>query len=95
MPHLRTADQEESHGYLMIPANREYELKERFGIRTKTDLTQSTTSREPFRAIVKDLVTEDVSLTAKAAKKILREIRKFEVYNMNILARSYKCGPIR
>lgn len=85
------------HGYLMIPADREDELKERFGVTTwnrpdEEDFVPAS-RREPFRAIVKDLVTEDVPLTAKTAKKMLRDlrrIRKLEVYNMDIQARNYK-----
>jgi hypothetical protein len=89
------------YGYLMIPANREDELKERFGVTTwnrpdEEDLKPAS-RREPFRAIVKDLVTEDVPLTAKIAKRMLldlRRMRKFEVYNMDIQARNYKGGRL-
>jgi len=89
------------HGYLMVPADREDELKERFGVTTwdrsdEEDLKPAS-RKEPFRAIVKDLVTEDVSLTAKTAKRMLldlRRMRKFEVYNMDIQARNYKGGRL-
>ena len=87
------------YGYLMIPASREDELRERFGVtawnRPQEEYSKPASRRQPFRAIVKDLVTEDVPLTAKTAKKMLldlRTIRKFEVYNMDIHARNYKGG---
>lgn len=87
------------YGYLMIPANREEELKDRYGVtnwnRPYEDYSKPASRRQPFRAIVKDLVTEDVPLTARTAKKMLRDLRRmrrFEVYNMDIQARNYKGG---
>lgn len=87
------------YGYLMIPAEREDELRERFGVtawnRPREEYSKRASRRQPFRAIVKELVTEDVPLTAKTAKKMLRDlriIRSFKVYNMDICARNYKGG---
>ena len=87
------------HGYLMIPATKEAELQQRFGVtawaRPKEEYAKPARQRQPFRAIVKDLVTEDVPMTAKVAKKMLadlRKIRKHKVYNMDICARNYKGG---
>ncbi len=89
------------YGYLMIPANREDELRERFGVtswnRPDEEYLEPASRRQPFRAIVKDLVTEDVPFTAKTAKKMLldlRRMRSFEVYNMDIQARNYKGGRL-
>jgi len=89
------------YGYLMIPANREDELRNRFGVTTwnrpHEEYSKPASERQPFRAIVKDLVTEDVPLTAKTAKKMLRDLRRmrrFEVYNMDIQARNYKGGRL-
>ena len=87
------------YGYLMIPANREDELRKRFGVaawnRPQDEYSKPLSRRQPFRAIVKDLITEDVPLTAKTARKMLRDLRKirsFKVYNMDIVARNYKGG---
>ncbi len=89
------------YGYLMIPANKEDELRERFGVtswnRPDKEYLESTSRRQPFRAIVKDLVIEDVPFTARIAKKMLldlRRMRSFEVYNMDIQARNYKGGRL-
>jgi Kinetochore Sim4 complex subunit FTA2 len=51
--------------------------------------------RQPFRAIVKELIQEDVPLTAKVADKILRDLRKMRscgVYPGDIRPRNYKAG---
>ncbi len=80
------------YGYLMILADREDELRERFGVtawnRPDEEYLKPASRRQPFRAIVKDLVTEDVPLLD------LRRIRSFGVYNMDILARNYKGGHL-
>lgn len=77
--------------YLIILANKENKLRERFGVtswnRSNEEYLESTSRKQSFRAIVKDLIIEDVSFTARIAKKILldlRRMRNFEVYNMNI-----------
>ncbi|KAL8820976.1 MAG: hypothetical protein Q9191_007406 [Dirinaria sp. TL-2023a] len=87
------------YGYLMISAEREDELRERLGVtawnRPREEYSKRASRRQPFRAIVKELVTENVPLTAKTAKKMLRDlriIRSFKVYNMDICARNYKGG---
>ncbi len=89
------------HGYLMIPADKEDELKERFGVttwnRTNEEDFMPASKREPCRAIVKDLVTEDLPLTVKTAEKMLldlRRMRKIGVYNMDIAACNYKGGRL-
>jgi hypothetical protein len=83
------------YGYLMFPADKEDELRERFGVtswdRPHEEYSEPASKREPLRAIVKDLVTEDVPLTAKTAKKMLRDLRtmrKFGIYNLDIKARN-------
>ncbi len=89
------------YGYLMIAADREDELKERFWVTTwnrpDEEDSKPASKREPFRAVVKDLVTEDVPLTAKTAKKMLLDLRKMresQVYNLNIQARNYRGGRL-
>lgn len=88
-------------GYLMLPADIEDELRERFGVtswdRPDEEYLKPVSKREPLRAIVKDLVTEDVPLTVKTANKMLLELRKmlkFGIYNMDIQARNYKGGRL-
>lgn len=89
------------YGYLMLPATREEELEHRFGVtawnRPYEEYSKPASRRQPFRAIVKDLVTEDVPLTVKSAKRMLtdlRRIRRQNVYNMDICARNYKGGKL-
>jgi len=89
------------YGYLMIPANKEDELRERFGVtswnRPNKEYLEPISRRQPFRAIVKDLIIEDIPFTARIAKKMLldlRRMRSFEVYNMDIQARNYKGGRL-
>ncbi len=85
------------HDYLMIPADREDEPKERFGVTTWNRPNEEdfmpASRREPLAAIVKDLVTEDLPLTVKTAKKMLfdmRRMRKYGVHNMDIAPCNYK-----
>lgn len=87
------------HGYMMIPADRELELDQRFGATTwdrpEEDYSMPESKREPFRALVKDLVTEDPPLTSKIAKKMvfdLRKMRSYGILNMDIAARNYMSG---
>jgi hypothetical protein len=89
------------YGYLMIPASREDDLRECFGVtawnRPREEYTKPVSRRQPFRAIAKDLVTEDVPLTAKIAKMMLRDlrtIREFKIYKMKIRASNYKGGHL-
>lgn len=87
------------HGHLTLPAEIEDQLRRDFNVdnwdRLDEEYSRPISKREPFRAIVKDLVTEDVSFTPKIAKKMLRDlkrIRKFGVYPMDVRARNYKGG---
>ena len=89
------------HGYLLIPATRELELRQRFGVtawnRPEAEYSMPAQERQPLRAIVKDLVIEDAPLTAKIARKMLadlRRIRRLGIYNMDIQARNYKAGRL-
>lgn len=87
------------HGYLTIPAEREEELRKNFNVegwnRPGSEYLKPASRRQPFRAIVKDLISEDVPLTTKSVKKILRDLkrmRKLGVYPMDVRARNYKGG---
>lgn len=87
------------HGYLNVPAEIEEELRREFNVvnwqRPDHEYFTPVSKREPFRAIVKDLVMEDVSFTQKIVRKMLRDlktIREFGVYPMDVRARNYKGG---
>lgn len=87
------------HGYLEIPAEREEEVRERFGIeawnRPDSEYTKPASKRQPFRAIVKDLISEDIPFTTQSVKKMLRDLkrmRKLCIYPMDVRARNYKGG---
>ncbi len=87
------------HGYLTLPAEKEDQLRRDFNVanwdRPDDEYSRPASKREPFRAILKDLVTEDTLFTPKVAKKILRDlkrIRKLGVYTMDVTARNYKGG---
>ena len=84
---------------MTIPAEEEEGLKTKFGIdswdRPDEEYAKSPQRRQPFRAIVKDFIQEDVKMTESVASKMLRDlkrIRKLGVYPMDIQARNYKAG---
>ena len=83
----------------MIPAEREGELCDRFRVsswdRESREYEKAAHRRTPFRATIKDLVTQDVPFTAEVAKRSLKDlkrIRRVKVYNMDIALRNYKGG---
>ena len=87
------------HGYITIPAEREDELRQDFQIddwnRPRNEYAKASKRRQPFRAIIKDLVTEDLPLTERVLKKILKDLKKMlkvGVYPMDVVARNYKRG---
>ncbi|KAL8785398.1 MAG: hypothetical protein Q9195_008658 [Heterodermia aff. obscurata] len=85
------------HGYTTLPAAIEEELEERFDVSDwdREDYDRPMRSRAVFRAIVKDLVKEDIPLTTRVLrrmKKDLKEIRKQGVYPTDVKARNYKGG---
>ena len=87
------------HGYTTLPAAVESELYERFDVsdwdRDEDDYDKSVRTRAAFRAIVKDLVVEDIPLTPQVLrrmKKDLRKIRKQGIYPTDIKATNYKGG---
>ncbi len=87
------------HGHLNVPAEVEEELRRDFDVdnwqRPGDEYYTPVSERKPFRAIVKDLVTEDVTYTPKIVKKMLKDlkrIRKLGIYTMDVRARNYKGG---
>ena len=87
------------HGYTTLPTTIESELEKRFDV-VDWDLDDDNDAepmkkREVFRAIVKDLVTEDVPLTHRVVKKMKKDlllIREQGIYPIDIKARNYKRG---
>lgn len=74
-------------------------MKQSFDIeswdRPDKEYVKTPSRRQPFRAIVKDLITDQSPITAKMSKKILkdlRRIRKVGIYPMDVQARNYKGG---
>lgn len=87
------------HGYVTIPAEKEERLRRNFKIwdwdRPGSEYDKPPSKRQPFRAIVKDLVVEDVPLTAKVADKILRDMKKMRrcgIYSGDVRPRNYMGG---
>ena len=87
------------HGYLTIPAEREEELRQKYNVndwdRPANEYAKAPHRRQPFRAIVKDLINEDGPFTEKVVKRILRDLKrmhKADVYAMDVKRRNYKNG---
>ena len=87
------------YGYTILPAEREAELRERFGIvswdRPSEEVVKPVTEQQPLRAIVKELLLEDYPLTEKVLNKMLRDLlrmRRLGVYPMDVVARNFKNG---
>jgi len=89
------------HGYMAMPAEREEELKRNFNVdnwnRPADEYAKAPHRRQPFRAIIKDLITEDISLTGKVVKIILKDLkrmRKVGVYPTDVQASNYRNGML-
>ena len=85
------------HGYTTLPAAMESELEERFDVTDweRDDYDDPIEKRECFRAIVKDLIRDDVRLTHRLVKKMkkdLVQIRKLGIYPSDIKRTNYKKG---
>ncbi|MCJ1395648.1 hypothetical protein MMC18_008853 [Xylographa bjoerkii] len=87
------------YGYTTIPAERETELRQRFNVsswdRAEEEIRKPVAKQRPLRAIVKDLISNDLPFTQKLVDKMLRDLRKmrrFGIYPMDIAARNYKAG---
>lgn len=87
------------HGYLALPATLEARLAEEYHVhawdRPQSEYRKRVHRRPPFRAILKDLVTEDIPFTEKLVIKMLRDLKRMRrvgVYPMDIEARNYKGG---
>ena len=85
------------HGYTTLSPAIESELEERFGVTEweRDDYEDPIEQRAPFRALVKDLIEDDVRLTHRVFKKMkkdLVEIRKLGIYPSDIKRTNYKKG---
>lgn len=86
-------------GHMTIPAAREEELGRRFDVyawdRPKDDSKLSVSKRQPFRAIVKDLIEDDRPLNEKKLLKMrkdLLKVHKLGVYPGDVRERNYGRG---
>ncbi len=87
------------HGHMAIPAAREEELAQRFEVyawdRPDDDLKLSVSKRQPFRAIVKDLIEDDRPLNEKKLVRMRKDLlmmHKLGVYPQDVQARNYGGG---
>ncbi|KAL9128407.1 MAG: hypothetical protein Q9217_002898 [Psora testacea] len=87
------------YGYVTVPAEWEEELRRKFEVdnwnRPHSEYAKAPTRRQPFRAILKDLVTKDVPFTEKVVRKMLKDLKRIRgvgVYPMDIVARNYRGG---
>lgn len=87
------------HGHIAIPAAKEEELARRFEVdiwdRSKDDSKLSVSKRQPFRAIVKDLIEDDQPLNEKkliTMRKDLFKMHKLGVYPQDVRERNYGSG---
>ena len=87
------------HGYIPISAEKEEQLEREFDVgdwgRPGDEYDKPVSKRQPFRAIVKDVVLKDVPLTAKIADKMLTDLKRMRrngIYPGDIALRNYKAG---
>ena len=87
------------YGYITISADKEDQIEREFDVvdwdRPGEEYDKPVSQRQPFRAIVKDLVLRDVPVSAKIADKMLTDlqrIRRTGVYPGDIVLRNYKAG---
>lgn len=80
-------------GYMTFPAEIEATLEQQFQVSDWDRLDSDCGRTQPLRAIVKELVLQDVPLTARIADTILthtRRMRRWGVYPGDIRERNYK-----
>lgn len=86
------------YGHLTLPAEIERDLNQRYKLawdRPADDYDEPLFQRQPFRAIVKELIKDDVPLSQKDMNKMvkdLKEIRALGVYPMDLCRRNYRAG---
>ena len=87
------------HGHLAIPAAIEEELAQRFEVfswnRPIVESRLVMSKRQPLRAIVKDLIQDDIALNESILRRMckdLRKIRKLGVHPQDVRLRNYGNG---
>ena len=87
------------HGFLVLPAAEETNLKQRFQVATwdrpDEDYEKPIAQRMPFRAIVKELVKTKVEFTRKDVNKMLQHLKRLAglgVWPIDVCARNYRAG---
>lgn len=87
------------HGFISIPAGQEDYFAGHFDItdwnRPKQEAALKLTKRQPFRALVKQLVEHDVEVTEKLVlqmRKGIRALNSLRVYVMDVKWNNYKGG---
>jgi len=87
------------HGYIAIPAEREDHLDTKFDVgvwnRPEDEYAKPAKERQPFRAILKELLRDDRRITHRVAKKMLSDlqsIRALGVFPLDITEENYKAG---
>ena len=87
------------HGYLTIPAIVEDELRKKFQVdmwnRSDDEYDKPVSKREPLRAIVKDLISNDVEFVEKDVYRMLKHLKHLQrlgVYPMDVRSRNYRAG---
>jgi hypothetical protein len=89
------------HGHVSLPATRELELAKRFQMddwqRPDEEYSLPVAQRQPFRAIVKELVSDTVPFTKKLVVQMLldlKALRRIFVYIRDVHAENYMGGKI-
>lgn len=89
------------YGFLNVSAKREDELAQRFETldwdRPSNEYDLPLQKRQPFRAIVKELIHEKIPFKANMITRMkidLLRLRKMEVYPQDIRADNYRCGKL-
>jgi Kinetochore Sim4 complex subunit FTA2 len=89
------------HGFVSIPAIMESTFEKKFKVkswnRPDDESSEPLANRQPFRALVKDLVEIDPPITKALLKRMLRDLKalnRLKIYVMDIAIRNYKGGKI-
>ena len=81
-----------------MPAETERDLDQKFQVawhRPAEDYDKPMSERQPFRAIVKELIADDTPLSQKTVNRMvkdLKEMRALGIYPMDVCRRNYRAG---
>jgi hypothetical protein len=89
------------HGFISIPAKQEPMFAQKFSVtewnRPEEELSLPPEKRQPFRALVKDLVETDPEITDKLIASMRRELKalnSLRIYVMDVRWSNYKGGHL-